>query len=323
MKKTMLSAIIISSLSANSAYSEVKFYGDMEVNSTSIATATEETTYDQNGRFRLYAVAKHTSGDNYALSQAQLLMHTDGDISPYGDAFVQIGNQTWDIQAGRFQGVKVFDLGNDSGLRNVSNIKVYQVDEARGRITDSGGQIALHYKPTKSLNFELGTVFGDAFLDGETVNGDNTTAISAVRPAVVLTTDAGIFSAGFEDVEYQLDSGAKVKHTGYGASAKLVIPNGFVRLSGAFLDDESGEREVVTYAANLQYERYNIGVLNSKVDNIDSTTDPSLKTLYVAYVMPVLDIKGTFVAFGSSYSEAKEVADDKKFTSNIRINHYF
>lgn len=327
MKKHIIATAIVSSfLFANSAYSEVKFFGDFEVNTDSTTTANTETTYDQNGRFRLTAFGKHTVGDSYALSQAQLLMHTDGKNpgSTYGDSFIKIGNTHWDLQLGRFQGTKVFDLGNDTGIKNVSNVKVYQLDEARGRIADGGGQIALHYKPTDKLTFELGTVFGDAFLDGETSNGDKTTSVSAVRPTVTFVTDLATFNVGVENIQYDTTTDVKIKHTGYGVNANVNIPNGLLRLSAAYLDDESGDREVTTYSANIKYDRYNLGVLTSNVDNLEAgKTDPSVRTVYMAYVLPVLDIKGTFLTFASSYSTAKEIDDDTKFTSRVRINHYF
>jgi hypothetical protein len=320
MKKSILHTAIISSiLSVSAAHAAPSFDANFELNTDAISKAEGDTTYDQNGRVELNAYSKHTAGDNFFAGKGTVLLNTDGEAT-VDDAFIQLGNNAWDVQLGRFEGVNLFPLGKDTMVEHVANVDVYQANKVRGRAGDDGGQIAFHFNASENVRFEIDTIFGD-----DDAAGDDTAAISGVRPSVTFITDAATFTAGFESVKYDLTAGGDVSQSGYALTANFDVAAANVNLSAAFMDDDNTDQKVSSFAANMTYGNFGLGVIGSNVDN-KTGNDPSLLTTYVAYTMPVLDIENATVTLAGSYSTADKVAtgaNDKTTAARVRFNYSF
>jgi hypothetical protein len=334
MKKTILTTAILSSiLSISAANAAPVFDANFELNTDATDTETGDTTYDQNGRVELNAYSKHTAGDNFFAGKGTVLLNTDGEAT-VDDAFIQLGNSTWDFQLGRFEAINLFPLAKDTLIVHVNDDYVYQANKVRGRIGDGGGQIAFHYNANENLKFEVDTLYGDGDSDqGDgSAYGDNTTAISGIRPSVTFITDAATISLGYESVKYDTTDGAtpvattgKVDLSGYALTANFDVASANVNLSAAFSKDDITDQKISSFVANMVYGNFGLGVIGSNVDN-KTGNDPSMLTTYIAYTVPLLDIENATVTFAGSYSTADDVAagdNDKTTAARVRFNYSF
>lgn len=320
MKKTTLyTAIITGILSSGVAYSAPTFKADFELNTDAVDKEIGDTTFDQNGRLALNTFGKHTSGDNYIEGKGTLLITTDGKAE-IDDAYVKIGNQSMDVQLGRFEAVNLFPKAKDTMIEHAGGVSVYEANKVRGRAGDDGGQIAFHFAASDNLNFEVGTIFGD-----DDALGDNTEAVSGIRPVAVLTTDMATFTAGFESVKYDLTAGGDVSQTGYALAVNFDVSAANINLAATHMKDDNSKQEVNSYVANMTYGNFGLGLISSDVDNT-AGADPSVITTYVAYSMPIFDIENATVTLAGSYSKADDVAagvNDKTLATRVRINYDF
>lgn len=326
MKKTILATAIVSSiLSVSTAHAAPIFDANFELNTDAVDTETGDTTYDQNGRVELNAYSKHTAGDNFFAGKGTVLLNTDGEAT-VDDAFIQLGNSTWDFQLGRFEAINLFPLAKDTLIQHVSDDYVYQANKVRGRIGDGGGQIAFHYNANDALKFEVDTLYSDGDGDGtSTGDGDKTKAISGVRPSVTFVTSAATITAGFESVKYDEVGGTNVDLTGYAVTANFDVADANVNVSAAFSKDDVTDKKISSFVANMVYGNFGLGVIGSNVDN-KTGNDPSMLTTYIAYTVPLLDIENATVTFAGSYSTADDVAagaNDKTTAARVRFNYGF
>jgi len=318
MKKSIIYTAIISSiLSVNAAHSAPSFNANFELNTDAISKAEGGSIYRQDGRVELNAYSKHTSGENFFAGKGTLLMKTDGTAA-VDDAYFQLGNTSWSLQAGRFEGANLFPKGKDTLVENVGGVAVYEANLVRGRAGDNAGQFALHFNASESLKFELDTIYGS-------VDGDDAKAISGIRPSVTFTTDGTSITAGYESVNYDQTATTQVKKSGYAISANFDLASANVNLAAAFGKDDEEDKKVTSFTANMTYGDFGLGVIGSNVDN-KTGDDPSLLTTYLAYTMPVLDIENATVTLAGSYSTADKVAageNDKITAARVRFNYNF
>lgn len=318
MKKSILATAVVSSiLSVSAAHAAPSFDADFELNTNAISKSVGDSTYSQDGRVALNVSGKHTSGDNFFAGKGTVLIKTDGTTS-VDDAFIQLGNSTWDLQAGRFEGVNLFPKGKDTIVENVADVDVYEANLVRGRADGDAGQFAFHYSVSDSVKFELDTIYG-------TVDGDDTKALSGFRPSVTFAAGGATITAGFESLSYDQNSTTTVKKSGYAIAANFDVAAANVNLAAAFGKDDETDAKVTSVTANMTYGNFGLGVIASSVDN-SSGDDPSLLTTYVAYTMPVLDIENATVTFAGSYSTADKVAsgaNDQTTAARVRFNYGF
>jgi len=321
MKKSILTTAIVSSiLSVSAVQAAPSFDANFELNTDAISKAEGDTTYDQNGRVELNAYSKHTAGDNFFAGKGTVLLSTDGEAT-VDDAFIQLGNNAWDFQLGRFEAINLFPLAKDTLIVHVNDDYVYQANKVRGRIGDDGGQIAFHYNASEKLKFEVDTVFGD-----DDTDGDNATAISGIRPSVTLVTDAATITAGYESVKYDLTAGGDVSQTGYSITANFDVAAANVNLAATFGKDDNTDQKISSFIANMVYGNFGLGVIGSSVDNVTGN-DPTMLTTYIAYTVPLLDIENATVTFAGSYSTVDKVVtagdNDKTTAARVRFNYNF
>ncbi|QUX94016.1 hypothetical protein C0J08_00755 [Marinomonas sp. CT5] len=321
MKKTILhTAIVGSLLSISAVQAAPSFDADFELNTNAISKSVGDSTYSQDGRVALNVSGKHISGDNFFAGKGTALIKTDGTTS-VDDAYIQLGNSAWDLQAGRFEGVNLFPKGKDTVVENVSidsDVSVYEANWARGRADGDAGQFALHFNASENVKFELDTIYGS-------VDGDDTKAISGFRPSVTFNAGGATITAGYESVNYDQTATKKVKKSGYAIAANFDVAAANVNLAAAFGKNDETDDKVTSVTANMTYGNFGLGLISSSVDN-KTGDDPSLLTTYVAYTMPVLDIENATVTLAGSYSKANNLAagaNDKITAARVRFNYGF
>jgi len=323
MKKTTLyTAIVGSILSASVVHAAPTFDGNVELNTDAIATSesadksTEaKTIFKQDGRVELNTHGKHTSGDNFIEGKATIALKTNG-ATGVDDSYVKIGGKSWDVQLGNFEGMDLFPKGKDTVLEHAGNVGVYSASEARGRAGGNGGQIALHFKASDSLSFELGTVLAQ---------GDKETAFSGVRPVIEFKAGSATFRAGYESIKYDKDATTEVSQTGYGLTAGFNVAGANINISVAQLDDDISKEEVSSFGVNMTHGNFGLGVISSTEDNATGD-DPSVMSTYVAYSMPIFDIENATLTLASSFSTADDVEatkSDETVATRVRVNYTF
>lgn len=318
MKRSILFTAIIGSMLASTAQAQIDFDASLELDTDIADTATTDSTYDQNGHVELNLSSKRVNGDYFVAAKGGVRLTTDGDDSVVvRDAYIQLGNSTWDAQIGRFEAINLFPLGKDTVVSHAGGVSVYEANKARGFAGDDGGQIALHFKASDSLKLELDTIYGD-----DDTAGDNGTAVSGYRPSVTFSADAFSVTAGYESVNYDLTAGGDVDQSGYAISTNFDVAGANVNIAMARMEDDNTDQKVNSYTANFTYGNFGLGVVKSEEDNATGA-DPEVTTTYAAYTLPLFGIDEASVTFAGSYSTASDVADDKATTGRVRFNYTF
>ncbi|SIS67733.1 carbohydrate porin [Neptunomonas antarctica] len=322
MKKSLLfTAIAFSILTTSAAHAELSFDANLELDTDALDSATTSTSYDQNGFVELNVYSKRQKGEYFVAAKGGIRLLTDGDKNvAVRDAYIQLGNDTWNAQIGRFEAINLFPLGKDTLIAHAgggTEVSVYEANKVRGFAGDDGGQIALHFKASDNLKFEIDTIFGD-----DDTAGDNGTAISGIRPSVTLTTEAVTLTAGYESVSYDLTAGGDVSQSGFALTANFNVAAANINISAARMEDDNTDNKVTSYAANMTYGNFGAGVIASQEDNVNDV-NPEVVTTYAAYTLPLFDIENATVTFAGSYSTADNVVDDEAIAARMRFNYTF
>ncbi|GGB94074.1 hypothetical protein GCM10011352_20150 [Marinobacterium zhoushanense] len=317
--KHILCAAVVAVMAAP-AMAELSFDANIELNTDATDTETTDTTYDQDGRVEVNAFGRHEKGNYFVQARGTVLLKTDGDTA-VDDAWIQFGDSTWDVQAGRFEAVNLFPKGKDTLISHAGGVSVYEANLARGRVGDGGGQFALHLNSSENLRFELGTIFGD----GETTDGDDTTAFGGVRPTVTWSSGDFSLTAGYERVNYDLTAGGDVDKQGYALTSSFKAGGADVNLAVSHLEDDStgADEEVTSYIANMIYGNFGAGLIYSE-DEL-AGVDSDVTTAYLAYTVPLFDFENASVTFAGSFSQADgdAVTDDTTNALRMRFNYTF
>lgn len=313
--KSMLGTAVLVALSSQTV-AGTDFNANLELDTDATDTAAADTAYDQNGRVELNVLSRREKGEYFVQAKGTVLLTVDGSTA-VDDAYVQFGSKVWDIQAGRFEAVNLFPKAKDTLIVHAGGVSVYEANMVRGRIGDGGGQFALHYNASDNVKFEVATIFGD-----ENASGDDTTAVSGVRPAITWSTDGFSLFAGYEKVKYDLSAGGTQDKSGFGIGTNFDLGAANINIAAARSKDENTDEKVTSYIANMVYGNFGAGVIRSDVDQ-GSSADPKVTTAYLAYTVPLLDIEGASVTFAGSFSSADNVIDDEATALRMRLNYTF
>lgn len=317
-KAALLSTVMMSVSFAGQALAEPVFDANLELDTDITDYAESKTKYSQGGRIELNAAARHTRGDYFVAAKGSLLMKKSSDAS-IDDAYLAFGSNRWDVKAGRFEAINLFPLGKDTLIVHAGDgsAEVYEANLVRGRAEDDAGQIALHVKASDAVSFELDTIFGDV------EDGDDTTAISGLRPSVTFSNGDMSLTAGYEHYEYDQTDGGKTDIDGYALTAAFNISNAAVNVSLARKDDKENDKEVTSFGTNLTYGNLGLGYIFSETD-LSSGSKPEVSTFYAAYTMPLLDIENATVTLAASFSQADHAGDDDNVNAlRTRFNYTF
>lgn len=317
-KRLLLSTAIAGFFYAGFASAELSLDANLELDTDVADTANTGSKYDQNGFVELNAYGKHQTGEYFVAAKGSVRLQSDGDDNvEVRDVYVQLGNNVWDAQLGRFEAVNLFPLAKDTVISHAGGVSVYEANKVRGRAGDDGGQIAFHLNASDNLKFEIATIFGD-----DDTAGDNGSAVSGIRPAVTWSTDGVSLTAGYERVNYDLSAGGEVDQNGFGITANFDVGEANFNVAASRMEDETTDQEVNSYVANVVYGGFGAGVIFSEEDNATGV-DPEVTTTYLAYTMPLFDIESATVTFAGSFSTADDVADDESTALRMRLNYTF
>ena len=324
-KKNILAAVITGVMAAP-ALADLSFDANLELDTTMVDTDLKSAEYNQGGRVEINAFAKRELDQYFVAAKGTVKLGTEGETA-VDDAYIQLGTDTWDVQAGRFEATDLFPKGKDTLIEH-ANGEVYEANMGRGRFGNSGGQFAFHLNPADNLKFELATMFGDVNNDDE----EDKDAFTGLRPAVMWSSDVVNVTVGYEQVKYDQENAAgqktgEVDKSGLAATANFKLAGADVNVNAAQMKDNNTDDKVTTYGTNLVYGAFGAGFIYSKSDkDAANVLDTSVKTTYLAYTMPLFGIESASATLAGSYSSADDVAEndnDKTTAVRLRLNYTF
>ncbi|ABC32715.1 conserved hypothetical protein [Hahella chejuensis KCTC 2396] len=323
--KTLPLAVSLA-LGISQAHAEFGIGANIELDTDIIDSKDGDTTFEQGGRIEVNVTGKTELNGYFVEGKGSGLLKKSGDAAT-DDMWVKFGNDTWDVQAGRFEAVNLFPLGKDTVVAHAGSGKgafVYEANMVRGRAGDDGGQFALHVRPGSNLSFELATIWGDASTAGGS-DGDDTTSFSGYRPSVTYATDSFSITAGYESLSYDIDATTEVDKSGFALTGNLNVGGASINLNAARGEDDSNDNTITSLGANVTYGNFGLGLVHS-VSDINADEDPTVSTLYVAYTLPLFNIENASITFAGSTSKADDLTDggdDDLNKIRTRINYTF
>ena len=190
----------------------------------------QDAAYMQ-GRFVLGTAYARSVGSLSALARVELMGLVNelakGTYEPHTlDAYVKIGQQSWDFQIGRFLAWEVYYRGQGIELYTAEEAgaqdgqPMYLLDYTRG-LRNESGQAALHFFPASWLALELAGVYGQE-------NGQND---FGVRPVIDLKVRGFELVAGAEFLKQAVQKNVdKIETTSKGYAGRLQYSLPFVTL---------------------------------------------------------------------------------------------
>ena len=325
-RSALFSAISLSifALTTSSAHSNalqdttLSMDANVEINTDAFKHDGESSQYDQSGFVEVNFMGERRFNEYFARAKGTARLLDDGDVITQ-DMYFMFGTDYWDIQAGRFEARNLFPLGKDTLVIHAGSgeAQVYEANLVRGRV-DDGGQFAWHVRPSDSWEFELATQFG---------GGDKTTAFSGIRPALTYKAGPMNLTLGLERQKFETEAGEKIHKEGYALTSTINLDNTVYNVSFAQMKDKESTSidKVSSIGANVTHGPFGAGVIHSQTDRVDGD-NPELTTAYVAYTLPLFDIKDASVTFAGSLSKASDVsaaASDSSSGLRMRFNYTF
>lgn len=182
----------------------------------------DQDAYYMQGRFVLAADYRQDFEGFYAASKAELIAFvnefTKSQFEAHVlDAYVQLGQASWDLQVGRFLAWEVYHRGQGIELYTAEEAgalegpALYWLQNVRGHKNEAG-QAAFHLYPNDYLGIEIAAVYGQE---------QNQNHIG-VRPVVDFRYEGLQLIVGFEYFDQAPQTTAdKVSASMYGYAAKL------------------------------------------------------------------------------------------------------
>lgn len=286
------------------AHADVAFDANLELDTTyrNEANATKTNTarasdLSMDGRVELNAGARATNGQNFVAGRASLLLNKKGETA-VDDFWVQAGNASADLKLGRFEAMDLFPVAKDTVLEEAN--ATYKGSTLRGRMGKDTFHAALGLNAAQGLRVELGLV-----------SSKDAGEAKGFRPAVSYTSGPLTLRAGAESIKIA-GSSAKAE-TGIALSAGYqVSKDAYVNVNYAKKEDDK------TFGLNATIGDAGIGLVSGK----GATDDTKSTTVYVAYSMSLLGVKGATVTPALSYSKGG-AGQDNRTAARVRINYAF
>ncbi|MCX7250743.1 MAG: carbohydrate porin [Burkholderiales bacterium] len=305
MSKTFkLAAVAALCAVAAAAHAEVKFDANIEFDTTytdARSNPVAKSSTDLGGRVELNANAELArNGDYFVNGRASLIVPVNGNEVHMDDAWLQFGSSQVDFKLGRFEAVDLFPLGMDTVVMPADGTG-YRANMLRGRVTDGRFHGALGFNAAPGLRFEVGMV-------AEKAGNENA---SGFRPAVVYSQGDLTLRAGLEALQNNAvipgaDSTGVGLSVGYALAKDTMINANYAHNNK--LDATSVGANAVIGALGLGYVQ-------------DKTGSNSVDTVYAAYKLPLLGVKGAFITPALSFSKGDKVDDLVAF--RVRLNYQF
>lgn len=299
-----LAAVAALCASAAAAQAQMTMDANMELDTTytnqvdAPATNARASDLSLGGRVEFNVGAKATSGDAFVAARASLLLKKDGNTG-VDDMWVQAGNATADVKLGRFEAMDLFPVGKDTVVE-YAGYTPYQANALRGRKGSDVFHGALGLNAAPGMRVELGLVFSkDA---GES---------KGLRPAVMYSAGPLTLRAGLESVK--VVGSAAGAETGLGLSAGYQLDKETnINVNFAKKEDDK------TFGVNAIIGAAGIGLVSGK----GATAAQKVTTVYAAYTLPLMGVKGASITPAISFSKGG-TGTDNQVAARVRINYAF
>lgn len=298
---------------------------DANIESDNIFTKTtgkKSSGLIQAGRIEVNVAGRaEGTGGSFVAARGTLLMKKDGSTG-LDDGWVQFGNASADLKLGRFEAADLYPVGADA-LRQP--IGLYQANNLRGRLGDRFHGAA-NFNLGNGLSAELGYVGKNSQAGVDSADPTKLTGYTGFRP--VLTYSAGDLTArvGFETGKVGTGVNAGESFSGLGLTA--TAPVGPAKLTGAIT---SGTEKVagsddLKKTALLVSAEVGAGFIALETGkNKQGSASTKLLSVYGAYVIPLMDIKGASLipAFGVGEQKPDGGTKTKYTAAGVRVRYDF
>lgn len=312
VKSSLRATAVVAVLSLGGTAFAAAFDANIELDNTyrsGSAVAAADEGLSQSGRVEMNASGK--AGTNlFVAGKAAFLAKKDGTVAA-DDMWIQLGSVKGDVKLGRFEAADLFPLVGDTLVNHAGN--VYTANALRGRKDGSQFHAAGTLNLGGGLSVELGVV-------------ETKSAAKGVRP--VLSYAAGPLTAriGFEVGKYVAAAPAAANDV-RGVGATVGYDFGGFKLAG---NVASGKSNAATRnsqnAVGLTVNAAGLSVGLIAANTEQPVGELKVQTAYVAYNMPLFDIKGASwtPAFSTSTAKNSSTGTDVQENSfRIRLNYAF
>lgn len=297
-------AVVAAAACAFNAHADVAFDANLELDTThtnKIGAPNSNVRaggVEMGGRVEVNAGSKMSNGSAFVAARASLLLNKKGETA-VDDMWVQFGNAAGDVKLGRFEAMDLFPLGKDTVVED-NSYGGYRANNLRGRMGTGVFHGALGLNAGSALRFELGLV--------ETKEAGKA---KGFRPAVTYTAGGLTLRGGFESVKF--NGSTTGSQTGVGLSAGFTVAKDVaVNVNFAKKEDDK------SFGVNAVFGPAGLGLIQSK----GATSAQKATTIYAAYTLPLLGVKGASVTPALSWAKGPSGSDDQ-LALRVRINYAF
>jgi hypothetical protein len=301
-----MAVLAAAALACAGAHAAVTFDANLEADPTFTSSrSTPKTSSDSKlgGRIEINAnAALVKQGDNFVNARASLIVPLSGDSPTVDDAWVQLGNSKADLKFGRHEAADLFPLGKDTVVESTGVTGGYRANTLRGRMKDGRLHASLGLNASSSLRAELGLVTKKAGSGKE----------YGVRPTLVFTSGALTLRAGVESFRNEGGTGSSV--TGYGLSAGFALSkDASVNANVA----KASKLNAQSVGLNAVFGPAGVGFVQDK----NTLLRTKVNTVYAAYTLPLMGVKGATITPAISHSTGTGVSGLTAI--RLRVNYAF
>jgi hypothetical protein len=304
MQKFFQLAAVAALCAASAAQAQMTLDANMELDTTfqnkvdAAKTNARASDLNLGGRVEFNVGGKATNGDAFVAARASLLLKKDG-TSGVDDMWVQAGNSGADVKLGRFEAMDLFPVGKDTVLEYAKGYTPYQANTLRGRMGSNVFHGALGLNAAPGLRIEVGLV-------STKVAGQN----KGVRTGLMYNAGDLTLRAGVESVKAV---GAASSESGVGLSLGYKLnANTNVNVNYAKKEDDK------TLGLNATMGAAGIGLVSGK----GKTADDKATTVYAAYTLSLMGVKGASITPAVSFAKGGPKTDNQTAV-RVRINYAF
>lgn len=293
----------------------------------------------QAGRVELNAFNK--AGANYFVAgRASFLAKKDGSVST-DDMWVQAGSSFADVKLGRFEAADLFRIPRDVLIMYANNDgvgDVYRAHRLRGRTGSNvfhgagtlnfGGGLSLELgvvetrstKTTSATTYQADLVTGVVTATTTTTDTGEYVAAKGFRPVLTYASGPVLLRAGVESIKFA--KGGETR-TGFGFTGSYDF--GPVNLIANVAANKTAAGNKQTSFGLIGDAKFGLtgGVIYGTTE-VPGAADYKVTTGYLAYGIPLFDIKGATItpALGYSKASGSNTSLDEK-GATLRFNYAF
>jgi hypothetical protein len=295
-----LAAVAAAAVFTTVSYAEVSFDANIEHDITKVSKKDASS----GGRVELNAKAElHKNNDNFVTAKATVEIPTgSGDKVSIADAWLQLGSSAVDLKIGRHEGADLFPMGKDvvaesAGTKSGEFNGGYRANKLRGRVTTGALHAVMGLNVAPGLRAEVGFV------------SKKEDQAHGLRPTVAYTAGDLTLRAGLESIKSKGESS-----TGFGLSAGYALStDASVNVNYA----KSSKLDGQSFGVNATFGAAGLGYVQDK----DNSSKEKVSTVYAAYSMPLMGVKGA--SFTPAISHSKGTGVSSLTAVKVRFNYSF